>query len=661
MSAAAKKERELQQLLKRLVHVVVGSEEDIAKPILGFFIEQALLEIGDNQSQRKVTLGVRQVFHLDFSPTEIGDALKVLAENGRVVATTDGRYSLETRRADELRKQNLETGAYEDKIFLDWTTALGEKYPDLTDEDKASLVGDLRLYLNSVFLTHGAECAVLIYPEEAKITALLEKSSIETFEQGLPSRGDRQSEIRLIEFPLFLKQIDNEKKVYFAKILDGTFLYSLVQVDPTTQSFVRDNFKNYKVFLDTNVIFALFDLRNPQSTTAIGQTLALAKTFGIKAVVSQSTVEEMKASIDAKREMLLMSPPIDRQLAELGADVSEEENFITAYWRAFYRTGITKEDFIEKFTHVSELLASKEIPIERTQGFSRGVVEKEVEILTNSIKPSRKNKHVAPHDAYHKLLINRLRELAETKQTPEKFWFMTLDGLMLVYDRKTRTKDAPPFVMLPDQLLQILRRFKSRTEDYDEAFFELFSRPQIKSAQGVLPNGIVQKILAKMSGFQDLPADVARSVILDQTFRKGVVTVANDDQKLTELVVEKVDSALATELRLSKEKLEVTERKQKDAEKTSTETSGVVSQQAEQIKFLRNLASYLSFALFLIVNVAVFVFAWPHLHKIFKAIFLALDIYALYGVIRIKSKVGKAWTIALGIVGAIGFILQALS
>ena len=185
------KDKDLQHLLRRLVHVVVGSEEETSDPILGFFIEQTLLEVGNNQSLRKIVRGIQQVFLLNFSPPEITPALQKSVQAGRVVASQDSRYSLEARRADELRKQNSETRNFEDMIYSEWSALLTTKYPDLSDEDKKNLVADLRLYLNKVFLRHGAECAILIYPEETKLNALLERSSVETFDKELPKRSQK--------------------------------------------------------------------------------------------------------------------------------------------------------------------------------------------------------------------------------------------------------------------------------------------------------------------------------------------------------------------------------------------------------------------------------------------------------------------------------------
>jgi len=176
-------------LLRRLVHVVVGSEEGIADSAITFFVEQTLLELGNNKSQREIVQGVRQVFLLNFTPEEVAGALEKLSTNGKILNST-GRYSLEINRAEEIKKKNVDGRVFEERIFADWVVIISSKYPNLSDEDKKHLIADLQLYLNKIFLQHGAECVTLIYPEEAKLNQLLKNYSTETLDKILPERSE---------------------------------------------------------------------------------------------------------------------------------------------------------------------------------------------------------------------------------------------------------------------------------------------------------------------------------------------------------------------------------------------------------------------------------------------------------------------------------------
>jgi len=646
-------------ILRRLVNVVVGNEEDVAISIQTFFIEQTFVELGNNKSQREIQQGIKQVFLLDFSSEEIANTLAQLSKSGKLV-NMSGKYSLDITRIEELKKKNSETRVFEDKIFADWLSIISIKYPNLSEDDKLRLVSNLRIYLSRIFLQHGAECVTLIYPEKEKLKKLLEDYSITTLDEILPEQSETLKKIRNVEFPLFLQQIDNEKKIYFAGMLDGTFMYNLVQVDPLTQKLIRDNFRNYNLYLDTNILYALFDLHNHQRTTNVEKAINLAKSFGIKITVTQQTVDEMKKSISLKKDFLLSSPVIKRELAEIGADISDEENFITAYWRAFHKTGISKEDFIEKFSHVSELLKTKAIPIERGLDFSDEIINKEIENLNSIIAPQKKTENVARHDVYYKLLIQELRKKAEQEQRPDKYWFFSLDSLLIKYDLKTRKEGETPFVVLPNQILQILRPFTRRTQDYDATFFELFSRPEIKSAQGVLPTNLTQKVLAKMSGFNDLPPDIALGIILDQSFRKNILEIT-DDTELNSVIENETDSIVIAKLKEAEERIEKLElenqKRNRMSEAKGLEKSRNDTKQEKQIAFYKNLSFFTLLTLLLVINFIAYIYLWSHLSKFLKGSLLAIDIGLFFLLSRIKWKSNLIINIILGAITVLGFTL----
>jgi len=652
-------------ILRRLIHVVVGDNEDLTMSALSFFIEQTLLGLGNNKSQNNIIKGIKEIFLLSFSSEEIKSALSDLVSKNKIVTSSD-RYSLEVKRSEELHEQNTEAREFEKKIFTDWINLISIKYPELSDEDKNSLVADLQFYLNRVFFQHGAECTILIYPEEEKLNQLLKENSVENLDGILPKRNENISTIRKTEFPLFLSHLDNEKKIYFAKLLDGTFVYNLVQVDPLTQKLIKENFRNYTLYLDTNILYSIFDLEDRNRTTAVEKAINLARSFGIKMVVSQQTVEEMKASISFKKTDLQNSKPIRRELADIGADISDEENFVTAYWRAFYKTGISKEDFITKFEHISELLASKGIPIEKGIIFNREVLEKEkskLKTLLRTIEMGKKDK-VAEHDAHHKLLIKELRKNAEQQQKPDKYWFLSLDGLLIVYDIGTREQGETPYVLLPHQLVQILRPFSQRTLDYDATFFELFSRPQIKSTQGVLPTNLTEKILAKISGFKDLPAEVAIAIILDQSFRKKVAE-APDNEAVEKIIDENAEHVMSIKL---KEYEECIKRLELDGEKRSREAEAEKSKgtkektkKEKQLNFYKNLALVLAIILFIGVNILFFFYLWSGFSKINQGFSVFFDVGILATILWIRWKLSLSVAIVLGIIAVLGFILQVIS
>jgi len=661
MSDNQQKGHELKHhLLRRLAHIVVGNETDLAKTAIEFFVEQVLLEKGNKESCKEIESGMKEIFLLKFSRDEIREATNKLVETGKVIGFNNNQqFSLEARRADAIRKKNSELKDFETALFQEWLSLISVRYPDLIEEDKKILVADLQLYLSKIFLKSGAECAALIYSADKELDVFIKKYVDDRLNQILPARNARLTKVRSVEFPLFLREADNGKKIYFASLLDGTFVYNIIQIDPETSKLLKENFRNYKIYLDTNVLYSLFELHNERNTAAIEKVLDTAKEFGITFAVSRKTVEEMSASIIAQREYLLVSPFVKRELAEIGADISDEENFITAYWRAFHKTGISKEDFIEKFTHIAELLKQKSIPVEDTPNFSSKVLDAEKTLLNESILAHKKDE-IAEHDSYHRLMVRHNREEAVKTGSHQQYYFLTIDSQLIIYDIKTRELGESPFALLPHQLLQVLRPFIKRTEDYDATFIELFSKPQIKYTQGVLPTDLAQKIIAKISAFKDFPPEIAFGIIADQAFREGILKNQGDDIKVNEIIEKVVEEKTIAELNKTKEKNILLESEKQKGERLNAAQSEREKATNAKLKIYKNLSLGLAVLLFTLVNAFVIYFYWAEIPKIWRGSFSLVDILLLYGVSRIKWKVGVAWTIVLGIVGIIAFFFQII-
>ncbi len=642
-----KKEQKLaDHAFRRLAHLMVGGEnQSTIDNAHDFLVEQTLLEKGASKSIRDVREGVESLFLLRFSNEEIQNSISRLLKSGKIVENHN-RYSLEVVQEGKLRKINSDTKAQEKKIYADWLSALGIKYPNLLDEEKEILLSDLKEYIHKVFLQHGAECSVFIYPDNNESRKVIENMSGGEIDRILTQRDVKIKEIRQIEFPAFLQNVDAEKRVFFAKLLDGTFIYNIIQVDKETLKILQEHLKSYVFYLDTNIIYALLDLHSPKKASTVEKSFNIARTFGVKFVASSRTIEEMNKSIELKGKELLSSWNIRRDLAQEGADLSEEENFTTAYLRSYSKTGITKEDFIEKFKHIPELLKAKGIEIlTETEPISSDALKKEKESLMLSIP--RKTHNIAEHDAYHILLIKRLREVSMLDQPRKEYWFLSFDSPLSIYAQKTRPQGERPFVYMPHQLLQIVRLFEQRTNDYDDTFVELFARPQIKFAQNVLPNNLTEKILSKISGFADLPKEIAMKIIVDQKFVSTISDIKNDE-KQSEAINQKVELELTA--RVNELNTRVSEL---EKEKTTLSTEKEISKKNEseslvtknrQLENMKTILIIVSSVLLFIVSYLVYDFWWIEISFIPRLILLSLILGTFLLILKLKWKFGVTFS-----------------
>jgi len=640
---------------RKFAHLaVVANDPNALHNSIDFLVQEVLLEKGGGNAS-VVRRNLEEYFHLKFEEEEISESLQRSREAGKVLENRE-IFTLDSAQEGYLKKLNSDTRAVERKIYQNWAADISQKYPELTELEEGALVDDLKVYLYKLFLHNGAECMALVNPTfDGQV---VDRSSAELL-RLLPPRTPKISHIRRIEFPRFLGDADAERRRYFATLLDGTFVYQIIQTDPETLRVIKENFKSYVLYLDTNILFSVLGLRDLRHATTIGRGLDLAKSFGMKFVVSTKTVEELQFSLLSQTESLMKSAPVRRDLAEIGADMSEEDSLTTAYWRAFAKTGITKEDFLERLRHSSDLLKAKDIAVVDDHFIpSKKTLRAEKDLLNKSIL-TKKPENVAEHDAYHSLLINHLRERAIKTNTSKRFWFLSWDFQLARYANRVRKIGEAGFVYLPHQLVQMLRIYTERTADYDETFLELFTRPQIKSAQNVIPNDFAEKILTKISSFADLPEELAVKIMLDSGFiarieNKEDSEINSEISKEIELRVNKQLSDLGARVRDLEIRNAQSSKEKEEIQATASTTIGAKSRESE---LLRTALLVVSVLFFLLIASLFYDKLWNHLSLIPRLIALAIFIVGILGICSLKWNVGVTLghLSAIAGIGTVGF------
>ena len=196
--------------LKKLAHYVSGQEDGVGKTALSFLCAQALLEVGNQKSPKKVAWGIVQTFKLNFPPHEVKIALDILVLEKNAVLLND-KYSLTPQYSEELEKANKTFKDSEEKIYADWFDLMAAKYA-LPENSRSAFVGALQLYLNQIFLKHGAECTVFVYPDGDRINALVAKHSENILEKITQPLLKPQKDICRTELPNFFSDLNTEKR-----------------------------------------------------------------------------------------------------------------------------------------------------------------------------------------------------------------------------------------------------------------------------------------------------------------------------------------------------------------------------------------------------------------------------------------------------------------
>jgi hypothetical protein len=144
--------------------------------------------------------------------------------------------------------------------------------------------------------------------------------------------------------------------------------------------------------------------------------------------------------------------------------------------------------------------------------------------------------------------------------------FLSADNLLSRFDWNVlRKKDEVGTVVLPAQLLQVLRPYGTTTEDYDRKFVEAFSIPEFRSAHSDYRETSGQ-VLSYLTTYKDLSEETAVRILTNEMLINQLRGIEEGSPEFQELV----ESALATDNEMLIEEAEAA-RTEAEAERRAKE------------------------------------------------------------------------------------------
>jgi predicted nucleic acid-binding protein len=550
-------EEQLYYAIQRLCHFVpLDSTDKLCYALQEFLIQHAMASVGMNpQRPLEVRDSVKKLFGLDFEQREIEIRLKRLLE-AKKVACTKGKYWLDYHVCLNLRQAVKNCEDYEKKVIDDWLKSVENKYPLLSQEDLQRLKNDLKIFVAKIFVMHGAKCATLIYSKQEKTEEFVDnwKADLSDILPEYPALNT----IRSTELPGFFIDAKGEQMKYIAELLDSSFLLHVIQIDKDCTALIKKFLKGCLLYLDTNVLFALLDIDTPREAVAVKRLIGISRQLGYTLVISTRTAEEFRYTLKNAEKHLQKNPNIPKNLARILANHTKG-GFIPAYWRKHDETSISLEDFIGTYRHFEELLAKYEIEIR--DDFCEEVQEDpelgtQIDLLYASADPVILDKDVAEHDAFHRLLIRKLRGGKAHTFSDASAWFLTLDKKLNHYDSFARFSEKDkdlsdvPFCILCDDWLQLVRPLLPRTDDYDKTFIELLSSPFLRSYRDVPPE-LAGKIIGRITHYKNFSPEVAAKMLTDSLFIQRLEIIHTEENQKE--VIDNEIVATADEFRIERD------------------------------------------------------------------------------------------------------------
>jgi hypothetical protein len=458
---------------------------------------------------------------------EIRDVVTRLVEQGDLVADGSG-HKLTERASTELSERVRDSSETEAEAFTEWELSLRALDADLTSEQIAELREDLGAWLQQIVTRHGIEAALLLYPEHEGAREIMSSVAAIGFD-FLPKRDTDLEEIRPKALFSFIHRASAAQRMYLANLFTTAYMVAVFTLDPDASEAVQALTSGQRAYLDTNVVYSILNLNGPRAYLSVRRVLDLTRELGYQICVTPWTVAEMRKSVRLARDKLAKTTLPPRALAEIAAETSGDETFITAYWRKFKETGVSAKDFLDLHEQVEALLekAGVEIVDEGCTAVDQDEDGLAAQIGLLEIVPGGANKsaRIQEHDAKHRLLIDRLRGEGHRRFSNAGYWFITRDSILIPYAAEgRRAAESLPFAVSLPSWAQIVRSLSPRTENYEQTLVDLLDTPSVRP-RGMVSYETVAEVLGRIEMLvEDSSEEIATRMLLDSAVMQELET-----------------------------------------------------------------------------------------------------------------------------------------
>jgi hypothetical protein len=482
---------------------------------------------------------VETCFGIRFEELTIAASLNRLVKSGRV-GHDHGRLALsdeERQRLDQVAEQSREVA---EEAFHDWRAFLEENWP-LTSEELAQLQRDLGVFLATVLRRHGAEATLLLYPDSENAQRLyteIEKAGFNFLERVEPEL----TQIRDFALSQFIRRPTDAQRAYLNQNLNVAYFQTVLSIDPEGAQLVAEVARGQRVYLDTNFVYRLLGVQGPRYVKPAEAILRVTQAAGYECCVTPWTLDEFRISLKRSRDFVEKYPVPPDQYADLAANATSDENFVTAYWRRV-RSGLKPGDFFDYYAAVEQHLADRSISVidEGCTAVQQQTEEinDEISLLENAAHGRYRHPATLEHDVKHRLLVRRLRGQGVKRFSNAGYWFLTHDSVLPRYDHiSARGEQTLAFCVSAGVWFQIMEAFRAKTNDPEQSLADMMASPYVRYRR-TLSAEAAATIVARVHQYEAGTPELAASVLMDSAATEEIEAATSDQER-----IEKIDSAI---------------------------------------------------------------------------------------------------------------------
>jgi hypothetical protein len=515
----------------------------------------AALEGGTVESLLACRKAFEDCWGLVVEVGELKPVIEELIDHGYAEKRPKG-FALKPALLAELEQKAAKSQDNEDQAIQEWRLAVRQLSPTVTDEDLDTLSADLRDWLHLIITRHGAEAAMMLYPEEERARRFFDELNARGFE-SLPQRDGTLAALREQALPLFIRHPTPAQREFLANLLNTSFYMTVLTIDPAARQLVQEQVKGHTIYLDTNFLYAVLGAAGAEEVYSARRLIELSRELGFELAVTPWTMSELETSIGrSRRDIEDQSAFIRPELANTMLQTSGEKGFNRYFWQTYRDKRTKPKDFFDRLDHFEADLKRYGIK-EKKDGCV--AVEKQTDriqayasLLNSERWPWQKEWVVLEHDSMCRLLVERLRGEGHIQFSNARAWFLTYDTKLPRFaERVPDNGDEPPdlpFCISPSAWIQVIRALTPRTEDFDRTVVDLLTSPFVGYRRAI-DQSVVQEVVGRMDHLEDASPEMALAVLTDSAKVKEIEAAAEGhDEEIVRRTVDAAYSAKATEL-----------------------------------------------------------------------------------------------------------------
>lgn len=534
---------------------------------------------GETSSISDLVETAATLFTVDLNEVETARSLNDLVKAG-TVERVDGHFRLseaENRRLEVVAAKSAEVSR---KALTEWREFLEDRWPTITPVELNQLEDDLQTFLRHVLYRQGAEAAVLLYPDLPKAQDLYDELE-EIGLEFLPKAEGQAAAIRPAALSHFIRRPTESQRQWLGQQLNTTYFWRMLSIDPEGARLVRDLATGQRVYLDTNVIYRLLGVQGPRYIRPAEAIVKTTQEVGYECCVTPWTVREFRNSLKRAAEFVKMYPLPSSEYADLLAEATSDDDFVTAYWRHVKEDGALRlEDFVAQFEEVEANLERFGVRVcadgcTAVEQREHDIAD-ETSVLTRVLHGKMRYPGPIEHDVKHRLLIRQLRGASDRRFANAGFWFLTFDSVLPRYDIYARHEDQSslPFCVSAGAWFQIVDALRPKSEDDLQLLADLLASPYVRYRRE-LSKETAQAIAARVKLHKGGDPRLAARIMMNSALASEIEASEGEEQ------VEKIDNAIVA---AAHDAQEAARRSKEEAERARDEAAGEKRKASEQIK-----------------------------------------------------------------------------